>query len=187
MNDNNTPPPSNRGRLLAGVSTAAVLALVTPFVAQWEGGRQRDGSAVAYADRLAHNLPTACNGLTGPDIHVGQHYTSAQCDDMLRVRLTATLGQIHHCLPDDLPVPQLAAATSLAFNIGDGNFCGSSAAAQFRAHHYAAACDRFLMWNGVTQRRIVNGHPVRVHIVVPGLSARRNAERHQLCLEGLTP
>lgn len=155
----------------AAVGVAAILAVATPFVAHWEGGRQRDGSAIGYADRLAHGLPTACEGATGPGIVVGRHYTREECDNLLREGLTVRLRRIQSCLPADLNAKQYGASLSLAYNIGTQAFCRSTVSARFRVRQYAAACDAFLTWNrsaGVVRQGLVN---------------RRQAER-RLCLEG---
>jgi len=168
----NSPPVRTRLAPAAGAGLAAVLAVATPFVAQWEGGRLRDGSAIGYADRLAHGLPTACEGATGPGIVVGRHYTREQCDALLRDGLTVRLNRIRSCLPADLSAKTMGAALSLSYNIGTQAFCRSTVSARFRAGNYRAACDGFLAWNrsaGVVRQGLVN---------------RRNAER-RLCLEGL--
>lgn len=180
-NDTTTQSPrevsGGRRGLLAGGSVAAIaIAIATPFIAAWEGGRQRDGSAIVYADRLAHNIATACNGSTGTDqygnqITVGHRYTSAECDEMLRRELVTRIAQIRPCLPDNISAEGLGASLSLAYNIGSRNFCRSSASARFRAGNYRAACDAFLVWNR------------SAGVVRTGLVRRRAAER-ALCLRG---
>ncbi|WP_416365688.1 lysozyme [Sphingomonas aerolata] len=67
---------------------------------------------------------------------------------------------------------QLAAAISLAYNIGTGGYCGSTVDRRFDAGQWRAACDAFLLWNKAGGR------------VVNGLDRRRRAER-DLCLKDL--
>lgn len=160
---------------LTGVVSALSIQRATPVVAREEGGRHRDGSATAYADHLAHGLPTACEGITGRDHHgnviiVGHVYTRQECDEMLQVRLRATASTTFHCIPAQT-VATGAATISLAFNIGTTNFCRSTVAREFRAGHVVSACNHFLDWRWA-------GHPRR-----PALLGRRQRER-TLCLAG---
>jgi lysozyme len=64
---------------------------------------------------------------------------------------------------------EFAAMVSLCFNIGSGNFHGSSVLRQHRAGNYEAAADAFLLWNKVHQ----DGRLV----ASKGLARRRQAER----------
>lgn len=151
-------------------------AIATPFIASWEGGRQRDGSAVAYADRLAHGLPTACEGITGNDqyghaIIVGHRYTAAECDEMLSRELRLRLPAVQRCLPANIAPQALGASLSLAYNIGTVRFCRSTAAIRFRAGNYRGGCDALTAYTRASGR------------VITGLVRRRAAER-ALCLRG---
>ena len=67
---------------------------------------------------------------------------------------------------------QVAAATSLAYNIGADAYARSTVARRFSAGNWRGACDAFLSWNRAGGR------------VVPGLVRRREAER-TICLRGL--
>jgi len=67
---------------------------------------------------------------------------------------------------------QLIASVSLAYNIGTGGFCRSTAARRFNAGNWRGGCDAFLMWNRAGGR------------VVRGLTLRRQRER-AICLTGL--
>lgn len=161
---------------LTGVITAASIRTATPVVAREEGGRHHDGSAVAYADRLAHGLPTACEGVTGHDqyghpIVVGHRYSRAECDQMLQGRLVSVTTVTFACIPQQ-SVQTGAATISLAFNIGTGNFCHSTVARLFRQGRPREACNHFTDWKWA-------GHPRR-----PALLPRRLRER-TLCLSGL--
>ena len=70
---------------------------------------------------------------------------------------------------------QFAAMVSFVYNLGIGNFSGSSVLKYHRAGDYARAADRFLPWN----KARVNG----VLKEMRGLTRRRQAER-KLYLEG---
>ena len=60
---------------------------------------------------------------------------------------------------------RLAACISLAYNIGIGNFAGSSVAKYIRRGEHRAAADAFLMWVYAGKQKL------------PGLVSRRQAER----------
>jgi lysozyme len=64
------------------------------------------------------------------------------------------------------------AAISLAYNIGVGAYCGSTARRRFNAGDYAGGCEALTWWNKA------GGRPVR------GLILRRNREA-KVCREGL--
>lgn len=73
-------------------------------------------------------------------------------------------------IPDGLVQPeqhQFDAMVSLAYNIGAGNFKGSTLRRLFAAGDIAGAAEQFIRWNKA-------GNPLRE---LPGLTKRRNAER----------
>lgn len=150
----------------AGGVVALALAIATPFIAEWEG--KRNG---VYFDAVG--VPTICYGHTGPEVKKGLWYNDEQCKAILRADIEKHVAPVLRCAPvlKDHPWP-LAASASLAFNIGPGAFCRSSAAAAFNRGDFAHACDRFLVWNRAGGREL------------PGLTRRRIAER-DLCRRGL--
>lgn len=124
----------------------------------------------AYLDIV--QVPTACDGIT-KGIKLGQVYTPAQCDALLEHELVEHAEGVIACVPElygrDHQAP---AAVSLAYNIGVGGFCRSTAARHFRARRWRAGCDAFAMWNKAGGR------------VVRGLVLRREREA-ALCRKGL--
>lgn len=76
---------------------------------------------------------------------------------------------------ETLPVLVQEAAVEFAYNIGTGNYCGSTFRQQLDQGRGAAACERILPWNKVRQ----NGELV----VSRGLTNRREREA-ALCREG---
>lgn len=169
-------PSRARRAAVTGGGVAATLAVAVPLIIAWEGGLRRDGSAVAYADRLAHGLPTACAGVTGNDLQghaivPGQRFTAAECDQLLSRELRARLPAIQRCLPANMPAEGLGASLSLAYNIGTVRFCHSTASARFRAGNYRGGCDALTAYNRASGR------------IVRGLVRRREAEK-ALCLRG---
>ncbi len=120
----------------------------------------------AYPDPGSGGAPWTIGwGATGPDIHPGQRWTQAQADS----RLTQDLGHVVvqmtlACGTTPSSGNQFGALCSLAYNIGFGNFLGSSVLRfhHAREHHKAAAA--FAAWDKGSGR------------VLAGLVRRRAAE-----------
>lgn len=150
-------------RKLIALLGAGAAAILTPFVAGWEG-KEND----PYFDLVGKQ--TVCFGET--DVPM-QHYTDAQCEDMLAGSLAKHAMPVLKRNPELLGHDaQLAAAASLSYNIGPAAYSRSTVAKRFSAGNWKAACDAFLMW------RFAGGKEV------PGLLNRRRAER-KLCLRGI--
>jgi lysozyme len=130
----------------------------------------------AYLDLAG--VATACDGIT-KGVRLGQRYTEAQCTALLERELVAHAERVMACTPALYEAGrdnQRAAAVLLAYNIGTGGWCGSTAAKRFNARQWRAGCDAFLAWD----KARVNG----VLRPVKGLTARRQRER-AICLRGL--
>ncbi|WP_408585895.1 lysozyme [Novosphingobium sp.] len=194
MPDSPTPPPARlkKGTLasVVGLASAGLLLMGVP---KEESGRTVavdfavDGTAhvehvsgpqylQAYLDIAG--IPTACDGLTA-GIRMGQRYTEAQCAAKLEAELVRHAEGVMRCTPGlALAIPgrdhARAAAISLAYNIGVGGWCASTAARRINAGQIRAGCDAMLAWD----KARVNG----VLRPVKGLTARRQRER-VLCLK----
>ena len=173
-----------------GLSGAALLLTLTP---REESGRTvkvaiaADGAATVQhlagrqylkVYRDIAGVPTACDGITGQGIRLGQRYTEAECAGFLEHELVAHTAAMRACTPGLTPDQHsypLVAAGLLAFNIGSAGYCRSTVARRFNAGHIAGACDAFLAWN----KARVNG----VLRPVLGLTRRRQRER-EICLTG---
>lgn len=188
------PPPAKlrKGTLaaLVGIGTAALLFKAVPLE---ESGRrvavdfQVDGTATvqhvsgpqylkAYLDIAG--IPTACDGLT-KGVKIGQTYTPAQCTALLETALVEHAAGVMRCTPGlalDLPRRDNVrfAAISMAYNIGVGGWCGSTARKLVNAGQIRAACDAFLRWDKARVGGVLR--PVR------GLTLRRQRERAE-CLK----
>lgn len=158
-----TPSKPSKGKLAAAIGGAAAL-LVTSVVALWEG-KSND----PYQDIVG--VWTVCYGETNTEM---RSYTDAECTEMLQDSLAEYGTRVLQCTPNLEGKPEhLAAAASLAYNIGTSAYCGSTVDRRFDEGDYRGACDAFLMW------KYAGGQ------VVQGLVNRRNHER-ELCLEGLS-
>lgn len=153
-------PNQKRGGSLA-IAGAALLA----FVSTWEGSE-----TTAYADRLANNLPTVCNGHTGPDVRVGDVWTKERCDAILVKDVNAHGQRLLACISVPINQHEYNAYASWAYNVGTGAACGSTAIKLLNSGRRVEACNQLLRWDRAGGR------------VVRGLTNRRKAER-ELCLK----
>ncbi|NSX05107.1 lysozyme [Cupriavidus gilardii] len=140
---------------------AAGIAAAVPLVAAFEGLRQR-----AYLDPVG--IPTACFGTT-KGVRLGQVYTSEQCDNLLARDLLTANVDVDACVRVPLTDGQRTALVSFTYNVGRGNFCGSTLVRKLNAGDYVGACNELPRW--------VYAKGVKL----PGLVNRREQER-ALCL-----
>lgn len=144
-------------------AAVAAVPLASMIVKPWEGF-----SNDPYRDIV--NVPTVCYGETRVEM---RRYTDAECLAMLNKAVAEFANQVLQCTPRLQYHPyQLAAATSLAYNIGVGAYCRSTVDRLFDAGDLKGACDQFSRW------RMAGG------VVVQGLVNRRKAEA-ELCRTGL--
>lgn len=179
-------PPKSPLVALVGATAAAMLAVMVP---KDESGRKVEATVTeqgelqvrhvsgpqylrAYADIVG--VWTICDGDT-KGVRPGMIETEDGCVKRLERQLVSHARPVLRCVPA-LGNPgrenQLVASVSLAYNIGTGGFCRSTAARRFNAGDWRGGCDAFLMWNRAGGR------------VVRGLTLRRQRER-ALCLKGL--
>lgn len=187
---NGTPSKKFGPGLLLG--TVAVAA----FIGLWEGGKDSDGSSVAYADKLAGGLPTVCAGLTRhittTPIVVGQRWSAEKCLAEEQKAITAVQLRLEQCFRVMPPQSVFVAATSHAWNFGTPATCGSQAMQAWNAGDWDLGCRRLAfsdggnrVWSSVKTGKILpNGKPE--YRFVQGLANRRDAE-YQLCLTGERP
>ncbi|NBW09747.1 MAG: lysozyme [Caulobacteraceae bacterium] len=185
------PPPApqrlRKGTLaaLVGLGTAGLLFNAVP--AEESGRKVTVDFGVDGAAHLTHisgpqylkayrdiaGIPTDCDGLT-KGVQMGDVSTPEQCTARLEAALIEHAAGVMRCSPGlalDKPHRDNVrfAAISMAYNIGVGAWCGSSARKLVDAGQIRAACDAFLAWD----KARVNG----VLRPVKGLTARRQRER----------
>jgi lysozyme len=149
------------------VGTAALaIAIAVPLVTQFEGTALR-----AYHDRLAHGIPTVCDGET-EGVKMGDVYTPKQCADMLAAKLPRYAGEIEACIHVPISAKTEASFISFSYNIGTTGFCHSGTARKLNRGDYVGACNAMTNW-------VFSGGEFR-----QGLLNRRTKERN-LCMEGL--
>lgn len=161
---------STRPALAAIVGTLAATSLFAS-IPEHEGIEYK-----AYRDIAG--IWTICAGDTA-NVRSGMIETQEGCRQRLERQLIAHAKPVMACTPrlrESGRDWQRAAAVSLAYNIGVGAWCRSTADRRFDAGDWQGGCDAFLRWS----KAKVNGQ-LRV---VRGL-ARRRAEERALCLKGI--
>lgn len=143
---------------------SAIAAVCCALVGGFEGLRQ-----VAYLDPVG--IPTACFGET-KGIKLGMRFTRQECEGMLIESLIAHERGMMACTKVDLPDDRYVALLSFTYNVGVGNYCGSTLVKKLNAGDVRGACDQLTRWTRAKG------------IELPGLVKRRAAER-ELCLKGV--
>jgi len=152
-------------RSLAAIVGATAAAALLTAVPKFEG-------LVLVAKPDPVGVVTACIGET-QGVKLNERFTVAQCIGKLEPRLADFAESVDRCTPlDRMTVGQRVAVVDFAYNEGDGTYCRSSIAANFRAGNVAAACRSF--------NESPSGKPQYVTAAgeeLPGLVKRRATER----------
>lgn len=137
------------------------LEIALPLIKRWEGCR-----LTAYPDPGSGGDPWTIGwGATGPGISKGVVWTQAQADARLAADVSRFMAGVEKVLKQPTLPRELAAMTSLAYNIGLGAFSGSTLLRKFNAGDKSGAAAQFDVW------RIASGK------VMQGLINRRADER----------
>lgn len=185
-----SPTPSKRFGPKVALGTAALVA----FLSVWEGGKDADGSSRVYADSLAGNIPTVCNGLTkqvtDTPIVVGEVWPAEKCVAEEQRAIVSMQRTLETCFTVQPPQSVFDMASSHAWNFGPSATCGSLAMQAWKRGEWALGCKRLAysdegtpVWSYVKTGRTVDGKPEKK--LVRGLANRRNAE-FQNCVAGLS-
>lgn len=152
------------GKGAAALSVAGSLAVQT--VGGFEGLK-----LYAYQDIIG--VWTACYGET-LGIKKGMKFSKADCNNMLVESLIKHEQGMRACMtrPDEIKDPTYVAHLSLAYNIGVGAWCKSTARARLNAGDIKGSCEALTWFDKA------GGKPVR------GLQIRR-AQEKALCLKGV--
>lgn len=154
---------ASKAQKAAGGGIAVALLLAVPLVAKWEGKRNDP-----YVDIVG--VKTVCFGETRVAM---RRYSDAECTAMLQEAVKGFAEPVARCTPMIANRPyQLAAASSLAYNIGINAYCRSTADRRFDAGDLKGGCAALKFWNKAGGR------------FVQGLANRR-ADEYRLCMVGL--
>jgi len=142
---------------------AAMTALdyALKLIKKWEGCR-----LTAYPDPATGGDPWTIGwGSTGKGIGPGVQWTLEQADDRLARDVGRFMAGVRALLRVEPEPNELGAMTSLAYNIGLGNFRSSTLLRKFNAGDKAGAAAEFGKWNRAAGK------------VMKGLTNRRADER----------
>jgi lysozyme len=172
MTDPAKPAPKGQKSAIA-----ALVALVgTATAASLIGDIRTDEGRRLHAYKDIAGIVTGCDGDTH-DVHMGQVFTDAECDERTARALLAHASVVLRCVPALREVgreQQLRAATRFDYNLG--KYCSGSPGILHRAGQWRRGCDAMLLYN----KARVGGKLVAVR----GLTLRRQRER-AVCLKGL--
>lgn len=136
----------------------SAIANAVILVKKWEGCKLE-----AYPDPASGRDPyTIGYGATGQGIVKGVKWSQKQAEDRLALDLDRFMAGVRSVLKRRPKDTQLAAMTSLAYNIGVGAFKKSTLLRKFNEGDIAGAANEFPKWNkaagkvmrGLTNRRL---------------------------------
>lgn len=175
-----------RTKLVALMGSAAAATALLSGISLHEGKKN-----VGYLDIA--KIPTACYGDTD-DVQVGKFYSDAECAVRLERQALSHVEGVVQCVPGLKGKGGILRATgSTAYNIGIGGFCGSTAAARFRAGDMIGGCLAIGPYFVVVRKdgsSVVTSGFINARVgggklqPVPGLINRRTWEMDQ-CIRGI--
>lgn len=133
------------------------------LVKRWESYKQDlgDGRVQAYPDPATGGAPWTIGwGTTGPDVVKDTIWTREQAQDRFRQHVAEFSAGVAQAL-ESAPTTQdqFDAMVSLAYNVGLGNFRGSTLLKKHKAGDYAGAQAQFAVWNkaaGKVMKGLIN-------------------------------
>lgn len=129
---------SNKAKFAAALLTLSVsgIALITGF----EGKEN-----VGYYDSI--QVPTICVGHTGPAVKVGDRYSDAMCDDLLRKDTSVAQKAVKRLVTAKVTQEQYDVLVSWTFNLGEGNLAASSMLKDINAGNCKKAGAEMRKWD----------------------------------------
>lgn len=154
-----------KGRPGLTAVVAASMVISVPFIADSEGKNNDPYKDIA-------GIPTVCYGETRVPM---RRYSDAECKAMLEKAVAEFATPVLELTPSLLNKPYaLAAATSLAYNIGLPQYKVSSARKRFVEGNFAGGCSAIKLWDKARVKGKLQ--------TVKGLVNRR-AKEYSICLK----
>lgn len=160
-------------RLIKAGAGGAV-AIAACLAAFHEGEvKNKEGQHAVYLDPVG--IPTACRGMTGPNIKMGQTYTDDECLVMERPALEQAERDAQRTLKywSYYSKWRQAALIDFVFNAGSGALASSTMAKKFNAGDEVGGCLELNKW--------IKGRVKGELVTLNGLVTRR-ADETDLCL-----
>ena len=104
------------------------------------------------------NVPTVCNGVTGPAIQMGMVFTDEECKTLNAERAMEAWMAVDKYVKVEIHLWEWVAYADLIYNIGEAQFRKSTLLRLLNAGEHRAACDQLPRWvydNGVKLRGLV--------------------------------
>ena len=101
----------------------------------------------AYKPVAAEKYYTIGYGHYGPDVQPGQTITKEQAEDLLRKDVAGAEATVNKYVKVDLTQNQFDALVSFCYNVGSGNFKGSTLLKKLNKGDYEGAAQEFNKWN----------------------------------------
>lgn len=134
--------PSVKARFVA-VPLLVIAALVADLH-EWERRVY-----TTYWDALGQ-VYTVCAGVTGEGVVPGRTYTKAECDGLEGRYIARMYARMGRCVPNaEMAFHEVKAWGHFAYNVGETNFCRSTAAKLLSRGENAAACKQIAKWRFV--------------------------------------
>jgi lysozyme len=155
---------------------AVPLVVVAALVAALHDWEQR--VYTTYWDALGR-VDTVCAGVTGAGVIRGKTYTPAECDALESRYIGRMYQSMGRCVKrTDLAFHELKAWGHFAYNVGEANFCRSTAAKLLNAGQNEAACKQIRKWV------FIKGRDCRIRANRCHGIVRRREWEYQTCTGG---
>lgn len=167
-------------RIAAGVASGLGISLGTAALLTSDWLADEGWRLAVYIDPAG--IPTVCAGHTGPDVHIGDVWTEAECEGV------TVLDIVRHCKPAMAamhdPTPgEIVAWCGFAGNAGVNAFLGSTGLRLQQAGQRVAACEQLLRWVYITvDGRKLDCRDARNNC--PGLPLRRDRQLARCLSDG---
>jgi len=155
---------------------AAPVAAVVAIVAALQTSEQRVHTA--YWDHLG-KVWTVCAGITGPDVVEGLTLTDAECEAREVAYVEKMLARMGRCVATPLTFNEIKAWGHFSYNVGNANFCGSTAARLLNEGRNREACEQITRWT------LIKGKDCRNPANKCGGIVKRREWERQTCLSSL--
>lgn len=152
--------PKTKALVVGATSGSSILILASMLlIGPWEGNILKP-----YLD--VGGVPTACEGITGPEIdkayEEGRIFTDEECKVMNLVALKEHKDKVDKCLKVDVPDLTMVSYISFTYNVGGGAFCRSTLLKKANAGDIKGSCEELSRWvfvngnavNGLVNRRV---------------------------------